>query len=441
MNLDVKGKNIQFFNSEQKPWSEIFGQGFIDIDGKLRSSNNLMAINADAKLLKGSDITYVLQDEINSMTSGGATKGMVTFINPNDPQMGGDSIIIVGGSSASSALNIFVDVDIENGAKINAFLQPEGRDRVNINGEGKLRYSIDFAGKDDLHGTYVIESGVFRYTPPVLTQKVFNIVEGSSISWNGDMLNPQLNLQGTNKVRTSVVNDTGNGSRLVDFDITAMLNNTLSNIDLKFDLEAKNDAAIESELQTLTDTQRSQAAINLLLYNSYSGTKTTGNLSTTGALFSFLQSQINSWAANNLKGIDVSFGINQYESRVENGGHTETSYSYHLSKSLFGDRFKIAIGGEYSTEAKNESSFSENLINDISFEYLLTPTGSRYLRLFRHKGIESVLEGEITITGLSFVMKHKISSIGDLFRWLRKKPAPQVPAEPNPQLDSPTINN
>ena len=211
---------------------------------------------------------------------------------------------------------------------------------------------------------------------------------------------------------------------------------------MKFDLEAKNDAAIESELQTLTDTQRSQAAINLLLYNSYSGSKTTGNLSTTGALFSFLQSQINSWAANNLKGIDVSFGINQYEGRHETGGRTETSYSYHLSKSLFGDRFKIAIGGEYSTEAKNESSFSENLINDISFEYLLTPTGSRYLRLFRHKGIESVLEGEVTITGISFVMKHKISSLGDLFRWLRKKPSPQVPLPLElPQLNSPTINN
>ena len=442
MNLDVKGKNIQFFNSEQHRFSELFGKGFIDIDGKLRSSNNLTSINAEAKLLKGSDITYVLQDEINNITSSNATKGMVTFINPNDPQMGGDSTIIVGSSSTASALNILVDVDIESGAKINAFLQPEGRDRVNINGEGMLRYSVDFAGKDDLHGTYVIESGVFRYTPPVLTQKVFNLVEGSSLTWNGDMLNPQLNLQGTNKVRTSVANESGSGSRLVDFDITAILKNTLSNIDLKFDLEAKNDAAIESELQTLTDTQRSQAAINLLLYNSYSGSKTTGNLSTTGALFSFLQSQINSWAANNLKGIDVSFGINQYEGRHETGGRTETSYSYHLSKSLFGDRFKIAIGGEYSTEAKNESSFSENLINDISFEYLLTPTGSRYLRLFRHKGIESVLEGEVTITGISFVMKHKISSLGDLFRWLRKKPSPQVPLPLElPQLNSPTINN
>ena len=131
--------------------------------------------------------------------------------------------------------------------------------------EGKLKYSIDFAGKDNLTGTYVISNGTVRYTPPVISQKVFNINEGSSLSWNGDMLNPTLDLSAIHSVRTSVQNEDGKGSRLVDFDISAMLKNTLSNIDLKFDLEAKNDAAIESNLQTMTDTQRSQAAINLLL--------------------------------------------------------------------------------------------------------------------------------------------------------------------------------
>lgn len=424
MDLGIEGEDIQFIGSEQKPYSEIFGNGFIDIDGTMKMSHNLIDIRGDAQLLKGSDITYVLQDDVNAIASSSAANSMVTFINPNDPQMGGDSVIITGGSSAASALNMQLDLGVQRGAKINAFLQPEGKDRVNVDGEGKLRYSIDFAGRDKLNGSYIIKSGVVRYTPPVITQKVFNIVDGSSLTWNGDMLNPQLDLEATNNVRTSVANTSGSGSRLVDFDITTMLKNTLSNIDLKFDLEAKNDAIIESELQTLTDNQRSQAAINLLLYNSYSGAKTTGdiNLSTSGALFSILQSQINSWAANNIKGIDVSFGINQFEGSYEMGGRTQTSYSYRVSKSLFGDRFKIAIGGEYSTGASSEQNFSENLISDLSFEYLLNPTGTRYLRLFHHKGIESVLEGQVTVTGISFVMKHKLSSLKELFRWLHKSP-------------------
>ncbi len=420
MDLDIKGKNIQFFGSEQKPYSEIFGDGYIDIDGNIKSRNNLTAVNADAKLLAGSNITYVMKDDINSVVNNSATEGMVTFINPNDTAWYNESII-TGGTTAS-ALNILVNIDVEKGAKINAFLQPEGKDRVSVDGSGHLRYLLDFAGKDHLSGTYTISSGVVRYTPPVISQKVFNLIEGSSLTWNGEMLNPQLNLKATNSVRTSVSNSDGNGSRLVDFDIIAQLKNNLSNIDLKIDLDAKNDATVESELQSLTEAQRSQAAINLLLYNSYSGSQTTGDFSTTGALFSFLQSQINNWTANNLKGVDLSFGINQYEGTQNGYGKIETSYSYRLSKSLFGERFKIAVGGEYSTEATSEQNFSQNLISDISFEYLLNPSGSRYLRLFRHRGLESVLEGEVTVTGVSFVMKHKVSSLKDLFKWMKKTP-------------------
>ena len=102
--------------------------------------------------------------------------------------------------------------------------------------------------------------------------------------------------------------------------------------------------------------------------------------------------------------MDLSFGINQFGGKTD-GSTTQTSYSYRLSKSLFNDRFKIVVGGEYSTAATSEQNISNNLISDISLEYSLNDTGSRYLRLFRHTGWESVLEGEVTEMGVGFVMK------------------------------------
>ena len=131
-------------------------------------------------------------------------------------------------------------------------------------------------------------------------------------------------------------------------------------------------------------------------------------------MFSFLQSKLNSWAAKTIKGVDLSFGINPFGSSTGKG--TETSYSYRLSKSLFNDRFKIVVGGEYSTEASNEVSIAQNLLNDISFEYMLNDAGSRYVQLFRRTGYESVLEGQVTTTGVAFVMKHKLASLKSLFR-------------------------
>ena len=133
------------------------------------------------------------------------------------------------------------------------------------------------------------------------------------------------------------------------------------------------------------------------------------------ALFSFLQSQLNTWAAQTLPGIDLSFGINQYEGG--RGVGTETSYSYRLAKSLFNDRFKIVVGGEYkyNTEAANEEDVASNLFNDISLEYYLNDSGNRYLKLYRHASYENVLEGQVTETGVAYVLKRKLTDLKNLF--------------------------
>ncbi len=88
-----------------------------------------------------------------------------------------------------------------------------------------------------------------------------------------------------------------------------------------------------------------------------------------------------------------------------------------MSKTLFNDRFKIIVGGNYSTDANADENFSQNLINDIAFEYMINRSGSMYVRLFRHTGYESILEGEVTQTGVGFVLRRKINSMRDLFRW------------------------
>ena len=412
IDLKLAGDNVQFVGSEQKGSSEVFGKGYADLSASVRGRGSFMAINASASLLSGSNITYVLQEDVSTLTSQ-VDENMVRFVN------GADSLSWMNLKTQAevSATNISADINVEQGAKINAYLSADGKDRLQIDGSGKLKYTLDFAGKSNLTGSYTVESGNVRYSPPLISQKTFNIAEGSRIVWTGEMLNPQLDITATETQKTSVSSSSSSSSRLVEFVITATVGNSLSNMDLQFDMSANNDMTVQNELQSMTATQRSQAAINLLLYNSYSGTNSTGNLnlSTTGALYSFLQSQLNSWAASNLKGIDLSFGINQYDQTTNGKSTTQTSYSYRLSKTLFNDRFKIVVGGEYSTDASSEQNFSQNLINDISFEYNLNQAGTRYIRLFRHTGYESILEGEVTEMGVGFVMKRKIDGLRDLF--------------------------
>ncbi|MDO4511362.1 MAG: translocation/assembly module TamB domain-containing protein [Bacteroidales bacterium] len=421
MDLRISGKNIQVIGAEQQSYSEVFGKGYADISATVRSKNNAMDIDAKVTMLTGSNITYVMQEDVSTLTTSQVDKEMVKFVSQSDST--GVSPLLTT-QVAHSSSDIDIDIEIQPGVKINAFLSPDGKDRAVIEGSGRLRYSLDFAGKDNMVGVYTIESGNVRYSPPVISQKIFDINSGSSVTWNGDVLNPQLNITGVQTTRASVTGSDGK-SKLLNFQITAMIRNTLKKLDLAFDISTDDDMTVKNEIQGMTDVQRSNAAMNMLLYNTYSGTNSSGNinLSTTGALYSFIQSQLNSWAASTLKGVDLTFGINQFGNEG-NGNSMQTSYSYRLAKTLFNDRFKIVVGGEYSTAATSEQNLSNNLISDISLEYLLNNSGSRYLRLFRHTGWESVLEGEVTEMGVGFVMKRKAPTLKLLFR--NPKPRVQV---------------
>ncbi len=414
IDLTADGHEVQFMDSEQDELTQLFGKGIADINARVKSSGNMMTVRADATLLPGSNITYVMKNDITQLSTT-VDENMVTFTDFNN-QGTAQTILVTGrGSSANS---ILVNITVQQGTKINAFLSEDGQNRATIDGSGRLQYSLDFAGRDKLNGSYIVESGNVRYTPPLISQKNFDITSGSSITWSGDMLNPQLDLKGTERVKTGVTTSS-NVTKPVDFLIDANVGGTLNSIDLNFDLKCESDVAeVQNELQSMSDNQRSQAAINLLLYNTYSGTNSAGNINAmtaSSALFSFLQSQLNAWAAQTLPGVDLSFGINQYKGG-ENVG-TVTSYSYRLAKSLFNDRFKIVVGGEYSTDAAQEEDVAKNLFNDISLEYYLNDAGNRYLKLFRHASYENVLEGQVTETGIAYVLKRKLTNLKNLFKF------------------------
>ena len=220
----------------------------------------------------------------------------------------------------------------------------------------------------------------------------------------------------------------------MNFNVLLGITGTLEHMNVVFDLTTEDDITVANELQSMSAEQRANQAMNMLLYNVYSGPGTRGDSNLSGnAVYSFLTSQLNNWAANTFKGVDLTFGVDQYDRTIGGSTSQTTSYSYQVSKSLFNDRFKIVVGGNYSTDANADENFSENLIKDISFEYFLNKAQTMYLRLFRHTGYESILEGEITRTGVGFVYKRKSPSLRGLFIRPKKRSTVKTETPANAQ--------
>lgn len=413
--LTMKGKNVQLINSRKTSASEVFGKGFVDIDASLVGPINRLDADIDLSILSGSNITYIMQTDVMAVAES-STNNVVKFVNLRDTTKVEDQML----KEEPFAMKINAMLNLQPNAVLAVYISPDGKNRVQIDGQGSFNYVQTYLGDMRMTGRYDIRSGFVRYSPPVLGEKLFNFTEGSNIVWTGDLLNPTIDVKAIDKVKANVT--TNENSRLVPFDVILKVGNTLNSLDIKFDLNTEADMAIANEISGMSAEQRSTQAMNLLLYGAYTGaeTKTASNLNGENMAYSFLASSLNKWAANNISGVDIKFGVDQYNKTVDGNTSYTTSYSYQVSKSI-SDKFVISVGGNYSTDASAQDNLAQNLFNDVSFEYKLNKSGTSVFKIFRKTEYESILEGEITEMGGGFVWKRKIASIRDMFRFFKKE--------------------
>jgi len=272
-------------------------------------------------------------------------------------------------------------------------------------------------GDSRFSGRFDIASGRILYNPPVISQKDFTINENSYVSWTGDMLNPTFNITAVERVRATV-EEQNRDSRSVNFDISILIRNSLDDPSVVFDLAAPNDENIQSQLSQMTAEQRFEQAMGLLLYNTYTGPGTTASVDTNNPLNTFIARELNQWARNNLQGVDLSFGIDTYDS-ADGGSHTD--YSYQVSKSLFNDRVNVTIGGSINSDASADENLQNNFVEDIIVEYRLTERDNMFLKAYRYNTQESILEGEVTETGGGFLLRKRMNRLRDLFKLAPKE--------------------
>lgn len=435
-NLGLNGRNVQLIGNDQNTRSDIYGKLFLDMHANVTGSMQAMNINADVKVLKATNLTYSISETTAQLNQLQDASGVVKFVNFNDTT----AIEKEDTVAPMMAMRITAGLTIDPGTRVTVDIPGSavtGSGKVQIQPEGTLNYFQNYMGDMRLNGQLNLTEGTVRYGLAMGAVKAdFTLLPSSYVHWSGDLMNPTLNIGATDAVKTNLI-ENGN-SRLVDFLVNLSITNTLSAPKVLFDLSTDDDMSVQNDLMSMSADQRSMAAINLLLTGQYSagGVKTASSDLIQSSMYSLLAGQLNSFLASHVKGVDLSVGVNQYDKTVNGETGTATSYSYTMSKSLFDDRFKISVGGNYTTDASADENFSENLISDISFEYILRQTSniSMYARLFRHTGYESILEGEITETGVGFVMKRRLETLKNLFNFRRRRST--LPPPPPASSDS-----
>ncbi len=265
-----------------------------------------------------------------------------------------------------------------------------------------------------LSGKYILTGGTVEYNVPIVGKKEFNIRNGSFVEWTGNVMNPALSISALSQVKADV--EEGEQARQVVFEAIIRIQNTLNRPDITFDLSAPNDMVIQNQLATFSPEERTRQALNLLIYNTYTApgaVKSNGNSNlANNAIYSFVENELNKYTRK--AGLTVGFDSHNTD---ENTSRTDVTYQF--SRQLFNDRVRVKIGGRISTdsnEGQGNNTLQDNLVDDISIEYVLTRKRNLYVKVFRHSNYESVLDGEVTQTGVGIVWRKNFRKFKDLFK-------------------------
>lgn len=409
-NLRLRAKNYELINASKTKESLVYGKVFVDIFSTVKGPLDALKMRGNINLLGNTNVTYVLKD--SPLTAAQDRLGeLVTFVNFNDTtQVEEEEVPAV----SLGGMDMLMVVHIDQAARVNAELNPDGSDYIRLEGGGDLSLQYTEYSGLQLTGRYTLTSGKMKYALMVGLSREFTIQNGSYVDFSGNPMDPLLNITAVYKNRTSVTE--GDTQRMVTFNASIVIKNTLENLSVSFNLDAPEDATIQNELAAMSDEERSRLAVTMIAIGIYQGGGGSGGFNMGGSMNSLLNSAIQG-ITNNIKAVDISLGV---ESSDGSNGSSHTDYSYQISKRFWNDRFNIIIGGKIST-GEDVQQGQQTFIDNISIEYRLDNSGTRYVKLFHDKNYDSILDGEITETGIGVVLRKKMNRMSELFIFRRDK--------------------
>lgn len=411
-NLKMDAKNYVLVNVSRKYGSLLYGKMFVDFNSTLQGPVKNLVMRGNMNIKNNTDITYVLEDTPLGVQN--RLADLVTFTDFSDTTKvynPNESSIQLGGFDVRMALHIDPSVQLK------ADLSADRSSRVAFEGGGDLYFRYSPQGDMTLTGRYSLTGGTIKYALPVIPLKEFSIASGSYVEWSGNVYNPRINFNAIEQVRASVAQDDGS-SQMVNFDVGLSMKDQLKKPNLLFTLNAPDNYTVQNELAVMSTEERNKQAIVMLTTGIYlQSSGKTSKLNMGNTLNSVLSNQINSLAGSMKNG---SFLIGVENRDDTSSGGTATDYSFRYSQRLFNNRIRMIMGGRIST-GKNTNNSVGSFIDDISLEYRLDNSGTCFIQLFHNKNYESVLDGEITETGLGVILHKRMDNMRELFIFKKVK--------------------
>jgi hypothetical protein len=189
--LIMRADNLLMLNTTQKDydlfWGRIYGQGDLYVSGPVKA---LSIQTPNMRALNNSVFTFN-----SNSTSNVEEFKMLRFLKEDEKGV----ITLEEKKRTGANMNVDFNLAVDKGTTVNVLV---GDDIGNISVRGlsnDLRFLMARTGNIEMNGSYIVDNGTF--TSKAVLNRTFQIVQGSSIRWDGDALTPALDIT-ANYMRT-----------------------------------------------------------------------------------------------------------------------------------------------------------------------------------------------------------------------------------------------
>jgi hypothetical protein len=130
-----------------------------------------------------------------------------------------------------------------------------------------------------------------------------------------------------------------------------------------------------------------------------------------------LNSQLNQLAGGFGRRVDLSLNLNSNQT-VNTSGQAinQTALQVGVSKNLFGDRVKVSVGSDFQLSGASQGPNASNIAGNVKIDYTLTPDGKYIVRVYSMNQYNTLVEGQVVETGVSFIVTLDFDEFNELFQ-------------------------
>lgn len=417
--------------------SPVYGTLALGGDIRMRGNDatNLL-IDADIANAGQGKVSISLADK--NMSSG----SILTFKEPAPQEEDGELEyqIPIRKNDSGIKLEAKARVNVNPGLEITATLDKEGANALNIAGEGVI--TADFnstTGNLTLGGGYNITEGKYHFsTLGSLIAKDFAINDGSSLTFAGDALDTELNIDATHTLKTSLgalISDTTSVSTRRTVNCGIHIADKAKNPSLSFsidvpDLDPTTKSLVDSELNTEDKVNRQ--FLSLVVLGGFMPGAQSGIMNSNSSS-NFILSNLSSIMTGQLNtvlqkfDIPLDFGLSYQQNDVGNN-----VVDVAVSTQLFDNM--VSVNGSVGNR-KFSSTSDENMVGDLDISIKMNRSGHFKLNLFSHSADDYTNYLDNTQrNGVGVSYQKEYDSFKSLFREIFRKEDKEKEAVRNKRL-------